>query len=128
MQKKNFPPLIKKLLHIRDCLTMSSWVVCLKFNASLAYDFFKPKGHVKPWAKIVWNRVLPPKISFLFWLVVLDWVPTKDRNKVIFELYIPNNEHIIGKIKIQVYKVLFALYLHVLIYLAGCLSLGLDCN
>ncbi|KAI5682800.1 hypothetical protein M9H77_04028 [Catharanthus roseus] len=75
-EKTNFPPLIKKLPHIRDYFvlnrgsvdgaiqTMSSWVVCLKFNASLAYDFFKPK----PWAKIVWNRALPPKFSFFFLL------------------------------------------------------------
>ncbi|KAI5676733.1 hypothetical protein M9H77_07683 [Catharanthus roseus] len=137
MQKKNFLALIKKLLHIWDYLvlnrgsvngaiqTISSWVVCLKFNASLAYDFFKSKGHVKPWAKIVWNRALPPKFSFFFWLAVPDRVPTKNRNKVIFELYIPDSEHIISKIKIQVYKVLFALYPHILIYLARCLSQGL---
>ncbi|KAI5652831.1 hypothetical protein M9H77_30018 [Catharanthus roseus] len=82
MQKKNFLPLIKKLLHIRDSLVLNRGsvddAICLKFNASLAYDFFKPKGHVKPWAKIIWNRTLPPKFSFFFWLAVLGQVPTKN--------------------------------------------------
>ncbi|KAI5683552.1 hypothetical protein M9H77_04780 [Catharanthus roseus] len=131
MQKKNFPPLIKKLLHIRDYLvlnrrsvdgaiqTMSSWVVCLKFNASLAYDFFKPKGHVKPWAKIVWNRALPPKFSFFFWLAVLDRVPTNNRNKVIYELYIPHGEAYHWQDQNTKY---------IRGSLARCLSLGLGCN
>ncbi|KAI5650127.1 hypothetical protein M9H77_36132 [Catharanthus roseus] len=106
MQKKNFPPLIKKLLHIRDCLVLNRGsVLCLKFNASLAYDFFKPTGHVTPWEKIVWNRALPPKFSFFFWLVLCLattlYYLWKCRNKVIFELYIPDTR---------------------------CLSLGWGCN
>lgn len=89
--RKGFPPLMKKLLEIRDSLIASqgsteeavqlldSWCIRGRFQATLAYKSFMPAGRIQPWHKVVWNTIMPPKFSFTFWLATLNRMPTKDR-------------------------------------------------
>lgn len=82
--RKEFPPLLKRLLSIRDKLLeaeglvlgarhwVSLWVIGGAFNTAELYEYFRPKGHPQIWAKIVLNRIHPPKFSFVMWLAVWE--------------------------------------------------------
>ncbi|KAI5655064.1 hypothetical protein M9H77_32251 [Catharanthus roseus] len=74
-------PLSGVYLNVADYLIekTSSWNVVGGFNTSMAYDGMRLQGQRQPWARIVWSPIIPQKMSFFFWLAVLERVPTMDR-------------------------------------------------
>ncbi|KAI5639961.1 hypothetical protein M9H77_00287 [Catharanthus roseus] len=50
-----------------------------KFGTAAVYESLKPKGRTWVWHKVVWIRALPPKFSFIFWIAILNRLPTKDK-------------------------------------------------
>lgn len=91
MVRKDFPPLIKHLLSIRDGLLeaegsitaainhVSSWVLEGAPNTSLAYDYFKGMVKIRFGPKLSGTKGFPLSFFFFLWLVVLGRLPTMDR-------------------------------------------------
>lgn len=89
--KSGLPPLMKKMLEIRDLMvqlkgspdearkTVEAWNSKGGFDTAAAYDLFMPVQQVQKWHKVIWNKAIPPKFSFISWIVVLQRLPTKDR-------------------------------------------------
>ncbi|KAI5652779.1 hypothetical protein M9H77_29966 [Catharanthus roseus] len=82
MPKKDFLPLVKCLLAIRDVIIQAEDTV----EAAMDHvsDWLKGtpfRQLQQSWVKIVWNPTFPPKFSFIMWLTVLGRLPTMDRLK-----------------------------------------------
>lgn len=50
-----------------------------RYSTGMVYTYLKGNQPLVPWAKIVWFSYGIPRHSFLTWLVLLDWCPTRDR-------------------------------------------------
>jgi len=84
-------PLIKRLIAIRDRLTMlegsidaarlriSSWAVGERMDVSKGYEYFRMKGPKLLWPGTVWNSSVTPKHSITLWMAARRRLPTKDR-------------------------------------------------
>ena len=91
--RKGDSPLIKKLIIIRNQLietggsketavrNFNEWQHVGTFSTAPAYEFFRPKGQTKVWAKEIWRNSLTPKHSFIVWLCAKSRILTKDRIK-----------------------------------------------
>ncbi|KAI5668142.1 hypothetical protein M9H77_17995 [Catharanthus roseus] len=89
--RKDFPPLMNRLLMIRDAIleaegTVDGATTCISartsgstFRTADAYTFSAHHGQKLSWTKIVWNVTFSPKFSFILWLAVLERLPTLDR-------------------------------------------------
>lgn len=49
-----------------------------KFCSSLVYEWMRPKYEKKPWMTLIWHRYIPPKFSFILWLLFRGKLNTKD--------------------------------------------------
>jgi len=88
--KKDDSPLLKKILFIRDSILqkegsvsaainlLESWRDGDSIKIQQAYNYFRPKGMRKMWAKDVWNVAVPPKHAFTLWLSAKSKLLTKD--------------------------------------------------
>ena len=70
----------------RDCILIPSssdellWF-CSPFSdisCKTSYDYFRPKGAVVAWAKVIWRSFISPSWSIPFWRVLMKKVPTED--------------------------------------------------
>ncbi|XP_042059619.1 uncharacterized protein LOC121804145 [Salvia splendens] len=88
MHKKSDSMLIKKLLSIRDEMLdrctrdeittlWSSWFEGKGVHEP--YEWFRPRGERRFWAKYVWKDYVPPKYSFITWLALQGCLSTRDR-------------------------------------------------
>ncbi|KAI5664468.1 hypothetical protein M9H77_23791 [Catharanthus roseus] len=89
--RKDFSPLMKLLLMIRDAILeaevtvdeattrISTWASGGTLWIADACTFFSHHEQKLSWTKIVWNVTFPLKFSFILWLVVLERLPTLDR-------------------------------------------------
>ncbi|KAI5649095.1 hypothetical protein M9H77_35100 [Catharanthus roseus] len=72
MHKKDFPPLVKRLLTIRDVILQAEGIV------GAAMD------RISDWVRgdtFQTNPTFPPKFSFIMWLTISGRFPTRDRLK-----------------------------------------------
>ena len=86
--KKNDSPVIKKILSILDEMRekcsreeiINLWAKWFSSKgAQEAYDWFRPRGERRFWAKYVWKDFVPPKYSFITWLAIRGRLATRDR-------------------------------------------------
>lgn len=89
--RKDDSALMKRILPIRDALIqaqgsveaafnlMDSWAARQRFNGLAAYELFRPKGHSRVWASVVWNPCLIPKHAFILRLCAKSGILTRDK-------------------------------------------------
>lgn len=89
--RKDFPPLVKLLLSIRDRLVeaevyfntavsrLSSWGLDRTPSTSMAYEYLKGTGPSQIWSKVVRDPRFLPKFSFLLWLAISGRLLTTDK-------------------------------------------------
>jgi len=89
--KKDDSPLLKKIFFIRDQLCQKEGAVSAAINlleswregdsirVTNAYNYFRPRGIRKLWARDVWSMAVPPKHAFTLWLSIKNTLLTKDK-------------------------------------------------
>lgn len=56
--------------------TLLSWCTDNKFIVTRAYDFFRTKGHLVNWHKVIWDTAALPKHSVIASLAIQNVLPT----------------------------------------------------
>lgn len=81
---KNIHLLMTSLLSVNsnDCDISANLIrgwFCRGEGTTATYNWLRERGTKKIWHNYIWRPFIPPKFSFITWLIVLGRLPTRDR-------------------------------------------------
>ena len=71
-------PLVQELVEWND--GRANWKIpSEKYKAAEVWSVIRPRREKVVWHKLVWYHLTVPKHAFIFWMAILDRLPTIDR-------------------------------------------------